>query len=347
MEYAILTTVELILPEKAADLFYGEPSSGKSDAIKACAIQALKENPGKKVKAVIGDGSLPTYESLIRAEKAEICLFMQRDWPLDVLDKLTSGWWLKDPKDPLSELIKPNAATLNSFCASAWEGASVMGKYLLGSTKGGFAQQAADGVQMGPDPIVRIVMEERNDKGVVTGGPGTAYGTNGTAHYMATQGHLVDFINRSLALPGHHWWTAHETIMDDFVNIGDLKNPVKIKKNVVLGGPEAAGKALTPNLQRIFGNTLHFQTLNKQSLGEDVNEATNKKEVENEIFYRFYTHDHFPQMGAQNVKFKACTRDVNKDFPSYYEGDRGVGILKYYRDLRLAKQAEVDALRNL
>jgi hypothetical protein len=184
-----MTSSNLILPTDTFifDLFYGEPGSGKSDAIKHMLIQALKENPGKKVKLVVGDGSVATYNSLVASGKAEMCLFMQRPWPMDVLEKLTSGWWLKDPKDPTSPLIKPNADTLNSFCATAWEGLSVMGKYILGSVQGGLANQAAKGVQMGPDPLVRVMMGETNEAGKLIDGPGSFFGTNGTAHYMAAQ----------------------------------------------------------------------------------------------------------------------------------------------------------------
>jgi hypothetical protein len=338
--------VERILPEKVQDLFYSLPGEGKSDAIKHCLIQALRENPTKKVKLVIGDGSLPTYESLIRAEKAEVCLYMQREWPLDVLNRLTSGWWLKDPKDPLSPLIAPTADKLNSFCATSWEGASVMAKYVMGSIKGGLAQQAASGIQMGPDPVIAIKMAEYDDKGKLVSGPETAFGTNGTAHYMATQGHVVDFANRALSLPGHHWFSAHETIMDDVVNIGDLKNPVKVKRGVVIGGPEVGGKALTPIFQRAFGNTLHFQTISKRELSDEAIEATGQKENENTLFFRFYTRDHFPAQGATSVKYRACTRDVDETFPAYYEGPRGT-ILQFYRDLRDVRNKEVEMLRGL
>jgi RecA/RadA recombinase len=81
-----MTSSNLILPTDTFifDLFYGEPGSGKSDAIKHMLIQALKENPGKKVKLVVGDGSVATYNSLVASGKAEMCLFMQRPWPMDV-----------------------------------------------------------------------------------------------------------------------------------------------------------------------------------------------------------------------------------------------------------------------
>lgn len=341
-----MTTAEIILGEKITDLIYGLPGSGKSDAIKHAIIQALRENPGKIAKIVVGDGSAPTYQSLVRAGKAEICYFINRPWPLDVMNKLTSGWWLKDPKDPNSELVKPTKDTLEKFCASAWEGTSVMGRYILGSVKGGLAERAAAGVQMGPDPLVKIVMAEFDDKGNLKDGPETAFGTNGTAHYMAAQGHIVDFINQSLVLPGHHWWTGHETIMEDQVNIGDLKNPVKIKMQQVIGGPEAAGTKLTPNLQRMFGNTLHAQSYSKVITTEELNEL-GKKDQEHDQYFRLYTRDHVPVTGATNIKYKACTRDVGKDFPQFFDGDRGEAILNFYRTLRRYKEKELADLKNI
>lgn len=343
---AVQATINRILPRKLFELFYGEPASGKSEAIKALMKQALRENPGKKVKLIIGDGSAGTYEGLIEAGVAEMCEFIHRPWPLDTMNKLTSGWWLKDVNDPNSELIPPakkkgDPNDLNNYCFTVIEGFSVGGKYLMGSVQGGMAYRVANGEQIGPDPVMAIKEGVFDDKGKLTEGPGTAFGTNGTAHYMAAQNHLVEFAQRSRALPGHVIWTAHETIMDDAVNIGDLKNPVKIKKQVVIGGPEAAGKALTPNLQRIFNNTFHFQTIAKDSVG-DKDAATGVALKDLDIFYRIWTRDHHPQTGATAVKYKACTRGVSGDFPPFFDGPRGENILELYKALQVERQKELN-----
>lgn len=337
--------IDKFLPLMIFDLYYSMPGEGKSEAIKAVAKQALKENPGKRIKLVIGDGSGATYSSLIRAGKADLIETIHRPWPLDTLNKLTSGYNLKDKNDPTSPLVKPTADDLNSYCLSVFEGFSVFGKYIMGSVEGGMAQRAASGEQMGPDAIVSIFEGKRDAKGNLSEGPGTSFGTNGTAHYMAAQGHLVEFANRSRALPGHKIWTAHETIMDDVVNIGDLKNPVKIRKGVVIGGPEAAGKALTPNLQRIFNNTLHFQTVAKQVKGDKDENLDNKELIDNEISFFLWTRDHHAQNGATNVKFKGCTRNVPEDFPPYFIGEKkGQNILDYYRALHEIEKKEMAEL---
>lgn len=335
--------VARILPVNMFDLFYGEPASGKSDALYWVARQALKENPGKKIKLVIGDGSTATYAALIAAGKAEVCEVISRPWPLDTLNKLTSGWWLKDTNNPLSELVKPTAAELNRFCLTIFEGFSVFGKYLMGSVQGGMAYRVANGEQIGPDPVMAIKEQEKVDGTMV--GPGTAFGTNGTAHYMAAQSHLVEFAQRSRALPGGKAWTAHETIMDDAINIGDLKNPVKIKKQVVIGGPEAAGKALTPNLQRIFNNTFHFQTLGKTVKEKELDDVTGQQFIDHEIHHRIWTKDHHAQTGATAVKFKACTRGVGDEFPVYFDGKRGEAIMALYAKIAAELQAEIDSLK--
>lgn len=181
---AVKKAIEFILPHKIFDLYYGESGSGKSDAIYWVIRQALKENPGKKAKLIIGDGSAASYAPLIKAGVAEMCEYVQRPWPLDVMNKLCDGWWLKDRQNPLSPLVPPMASTLNEFCITVIEGYTVSGKYIMGSVKGGMAQQAASGIQMGPDAVVTIRMGEY-DKGELKDGPGTEFGTNGTAHYMA------------------------------------------------------------------------------------------------------------------------------------------------------------------
>jgi hypothetical protein len=341
--------VEKILPYQIFDLYYGEPASGKSDAIYFVIKQALRENPGKKVKLVIGDGSTSTYAPLIMAGVAEVCEVISRPWPLDTMNKLTSGWWLKDTKDPLSVLIPPATKAnepnqLTDYCITVFEGFSVFGKYMMGSVKGGMAYRVANGEQIGPDPVMAIKEQELKADGKTFDGPGTAFGTNGTAHYMAAQSHLVEFAQRSRALPGHKLWTAHETIMDDAVNIGDLKNPVKIKKQVVIGGPEAAGKALTPNLQRIFNNTLHFQTIGKTVKDSEKDEATGQQFIDHELFFRMWTRDHHAQTGATAVKYKACTRGVGDTFPPYFDGKRGEGIMQYYRSIAAEQAREIASL---
>lgn len=334
---------EKFLPMKIFDLAYGESGTAKSEYWKAVTKQALRENPGKLVRFIIGDGSGATYEPIVRKGKGHILEFVHRPWPLDTMNKLTSGWRLKDEKDPTSELLAPDADYLSQFCITIFEGFNPAGKYIMGSVKGGMAYRAANGEQMGPDAIVSIFEGERDAKGNLKEGPGTSFGTNGTAHYMAAQGHLLEFAQRSRSLHGHVGWSAHELIMDDSVNIGDLKNPVKIKKGVVIGGPDTgAGKALTPNLQRIFNNTFHCQTLGiSEKAGTD--EATGQAFHDHKLNFRLWTRDHHAQQGATSVKFKALTRNVPKDFPPYFDSEeKGRAVLDYYAKIHECVNTEME-----
>ncbi len=339
-----MTEVEKFLPPKIFDLYYSMPGEGKSEAIKAVAKQALKENPGKIVKLVIGDGSAGTYTALINAGKARVIEVNHRPWPTDTINRLTSGWDLKDPLDPTSPLVAPTPELLNSYCFTAWEGASVFGKYIMGSVKGGMAYRSANGEQLGPDATIAIREGEYNKEGKLIDGPGTAFGTNGTAHYMHSQGNLVEFVNRSRALPGHHVWTAHETVVDEVVNIGDLKNPVKVRKGMVLGGPEVSGKALAPLFQKAFNNALHFQTLQKQV--KEQNDELGQMMLDNDIRYLLWTRDHFAQQaGVGSIKYKGCTRNVGEKFPAFFEGEkRGENIINYYKGLYAEVLKEMEDL---
>jgi len=330
---------------KIHDLDYGESGSGKSEFNKATAKQAVRENPGKKIKLIVNDGSLATWEALISAGICEYVEVGAREYPLTVTDQLSAGWWPKDWRDPSSPLVKPTADSLDSYCFTMFEGASVLGKYIMGGVKGGMAWRAANGEQMGPDAIVSIRDGEYDDKGKLIGGSGNVYGTNGTAHYMAAQNHMVECINRSRSLRGHVAWSAHEVIMDDMVNIGDLKNPVKVRKGVVIGGPECCGKALTPNLQRLFNNTRHHQVLGKAVKdAKELDDFTGTVFNDHETAHRVWTREHFAQSGATNVKYKALTRNVDDSFPVYFDGKMGQNALDYYLALHNAKLKELESM---
>jgi hypothetical protein len=338
-------SVDKFLPIEIFDLIYSMPGEGKSEAAKAAAKQALKENPGKIVKLIIADGSAATYAALIKSGKARLIEVSARPWPMTTLAQLCAGWDLKDPNNPLSELIPPTPDGLKQYCMTIFEGATVLAAYVMGNVKGGMAYRAANGEQLGPDPVVVIRDGEYDAKGKLTEGSGMAFGTNGTAHYMATQGNFTEFVNQSRSLPGHKIWTAHEVIMEESVNIGDLKNQVKVRKGTVLGGPSVAGKALTPTFQKSFNNTLHSQTIAKQVKGEKADDLGVQQLNDNDITYVLWTRDHFAQTGAMNVKYKGCTRNVPEDFPAYFVGEkRGENILAYYRALHLEMLKEMEEL---
>jgi hypothetical protein len=293
---------------------------------------------------VLGDGSLPSYEGLVDAGIVEYVEFPHRPWPTSTLLKLCDGFRPKDPQDPNSPLRPATTQELKDTGLYLFEGIAVAGNYIMGHVKGGYAQQAAEGVKFGPDPAIRFFDGELDPQTGQPKGDGQWYGNNGAAHYGQAQGILINAIQRSRGLPAHVAWTTHEILADQQVNVGDMRNPNMVRIGEVVIGPEAAGKALTPIIHRIFGHTLRMAKVVKKNTGQVADEHTGVRVRELDTEYRIYTRDHFNAEGVVQVRYLANTRDVPADFPQYFSDEvPGVALMKFYQklaELRL-KDAEI------
>lgn len=300
-----------MLPTRLFDLYYGQPASGKSQAAREV-IKQFHTETGKRARVVIGDGSTATYEKLARAGIVDICEFSHRPWPPFVMQQLMEGWF--PVEGPLGDLVAPDKhpthATIGLYVI---EGASVMGSYIMSSVEGGLAWQAGQGNKIGQDSPFQFFQGEMDAKGKVISGPGVNYGGNPMSHYGVAQRHVMDAVTRSKGLASHVIWTAHEATNDPDKSV--------INKELIVG-PEVAGRALTANFQRMFGNTLHFQSVAKRSKIKD--EFTQRDVMDLDLDYRIWTRDHFSPDGNTTVRYKAVTRDVN-NINHYYDN-----ILKYY-----------------
>lgn len=325
-----------MLPTKIFDCMYGQPGTGKSECAARLIEQVYRET-GKKARIVVGDGSMLTYQHLVDAGVAEVAAFQWRIWPLDVLTRLASGWWLKDPSDPNSELVAPTADILN-VGSYVFEGMSVAASYIMGNIKGGLAWRAAQGHKLGQDSPISITeadIDPKTGQPIAGSGPGTKFGGNPPAHYNIAQNNIVGIIQQSFSLPSRMiLWTAHEA----------TNNPEKdalVKEQIV--GPEVVGKALTSNIQRIFQNTLHLQTVAKRVKVDDV--FTGRKVDELDLEFRLYTRDHFNANGAIMTRYKGCTRGVGETFPQFFQSEEpGKAILEFYSALAEASQLKAKAL---
>jgi hypothetical protein len=262
--------------------------------------------------------------------------------------RLAEGWFPEHPDDPQSPLIPPakqkNFKDVGFF---VFEGLSVGGKYILGMNKGGMAERAARGEKLGPDAVVRYIDGEVDNVGKPKEDD-SAFGTNGTAHYMAAQQQLVEIVQASRVLPGHRIWTAHEAVAEQQTNIGDLKNPMKLKTGDTIIGPEVAGKALTPIIQRIFANTVHFQTLSKKVKQDKPDEFIGAAGAELGLDFRLWTRDHFALDGQSQLRYRACVRGVTADFPAYFTAkEPGVNVVEFYNrlcDIRDSKMIKKESI---
>ncbi len=313
------------------DVLYGQPGSGKSEA--ACRVlEAHYHETGAPIRLVIGDGSRLTYQHLVDAGVAQVVNYVARPWPLDTLMRLASGFWPEDTEDPLAPLMPPTKDTLK-VGAYVFEGLSVAAGYVMGNVRGGLAWRSGQGEKLGQDSPIRIVeadIDARTGQPVPGSGPGTKFGGNPPAHFGIAQRNIVGVVNqaRSLTAP-IVLWTAHEATNDP--ESDDL-----IKEQLI--GPEVVGKALTANIQRIFDNTIHLQTVAKRVKVDDA--FTGRKVDDLDLEYRLYTRDHFNANGNLVTRYKACTRVTDPTFPQFFTSpEPGKALLDYYEALASSSHA--------
>lgn len=329
---------------KRIDCFYGGSGTGKSEGIVAV-MKMMWEQEGLASRAIVGDGSRATYEDsgLIDAGIVEVCDFSNRPWPSTTLARLCEGYWPVDVNDPNSALKAPTLASLAKLGVVAIEGVSVGSQYLMGDNKGGLSEQSGRGIKIGQDSPITLEDAIRDEKtGKIIDGPRdekgaiiiSAFGGNPVAHYGYTQRRIAANIERSKTFPNWVIWTGHERSTQD-----------KVSGEKIIG-VEAAGEAMTANLQRVFNNTLHFVgAARKKTKAKD--DHTEAMVTELDMEYRVYTRDHFQPDGANFVRYKAVTRGVSaKDMPDYFTDDvPGLSVLRYYRKLAELRKARAAALK--
>lgn len=304
-----------MLPNRIFDLYYGASASGKSTAAATMAMQ-IHKHTGKKVRVYVGDGSLMSYDGLIAAGIVEGMEFSHRDWPFIVAGQICEGWFPKDPNDPNSPLIPPKDNGFADVGGHIFEGAAVMARYMMGGIKGGLAWLAAEGHKIGQDTPFTVPQGERDAKGNFVDKEGRNFGGNPMAHYNVAQNAVTDNVQRSKRLGMYVLWTSHE-----YTNDPDKS---QLQKELIVG-PEVVGKSLTASFQRMFGNTLHFQTVAKR--GREKDDFTGRDVVELDLDYRIWTRDHFSPDNNTTIRYKAITRGV-MGMEHYYSD-----IQTYYKDL--------------
>lgn len=325
------------------DLLYGTTLRGKSKGIVEL-IRHLHKATGKKALAYVGDGGTPTYENagLVDAGVLDIVEFDQLDWPFTVADRLTRGW-KPDEKGKWA----PQPDYKDKYIITVFEGVSVLGKYLMGSNKGGLAYRAGKGELIGnkdQDAVVRIVDDDMK----ATLGDGLSVGSNTMSHYRLVQPRLLEFVKQSKRLPGWVIWTAHPVETYDKDEGGKAGDYGKLQGKTLVG-PEFAGKALASWISREFGNTLHFDVATKFDTEKDS--VTGKMVKENDREYRIYTRDHYDPDGNTMVEYRAGNRcaipEMMPDFLKTEKGERpGEALVRFYKIMAEAKRLEMESLKS-
>lgn len=314
------------------DLIYGPPGAGKSRGLIEL-VKYMHKTTGKIARVYVGDGSGVMYSGSGLVEQGIISLvdFSIRDNPFTVCQQICEGWVPEDANNPQSKMRRLTPDEVTKTGLWIFEGAAVMGNYMMGDAKGGLAQRAADGEIIGQDANVRF-----------TDTQGYAFGGNSPAHYGLGQRHLHANMMRTKSLPGWVIWTTHER-MDDGERGGGLKGEGKVKLDDKTIGPELIGKALTANISRDFGNTLHFTTATKK-VADGTDSITGKTLYKDKTEYRIYTRDHFDPDGIVGLKYRAVCRvsgDPSKVADYYVSDAPGQALLDFYTALAAANKLEV------
>lgn len=309
------------------ELYYGPPGSGKTRAIIEL-IRKINAETGKKARVFVGDGSGAMY-SQIEGEGvlAGLMDFGIRDEPFTTCQQITEGMWPKAVEDATSPMVKLTKDQLSETAVWVFEGMSVMGNYMMGDKKGGLSQRAADGESLGGDYVVSFADS-----------PEYKFGGNSVVHYNLGQRHLLQNILRSKVLPGIVIWTAHERMDDGQRSEGMQKGQQGTKFTVSekIIGPELIGKALTQNISRDFGNTLHFDSVSKK-VADGTDDLTGKTKYKSQTEYRIYTRDHFDPEGLVAQKYRAVNRFMGDPakMPDYITAEKpGQALLKFYDILK-------------
>ena len=329
------------------DLLYGTTLRGKSKAIVEL-VKVLTKQSGKKARLFIGDGGLATYENagLVEARLLDVVEYDAYDFPQTVLDRMVKGWM----PQPVEGANKGKWASVKNedYILTIFEGASVLGKYLLGHTKGGYAYRAGQGELIGnknDDAVVKV----KDESMPWMGGDGVSMGGNTMSHYRMVQPILLNAIKVSKRLPGWVIWTAHPTETVDKSEGGKTGDFGKLLGKTLVG-PEIGGKAMADWVSREFGNTLHFDIATKLEAVQDAVSGRNTKVNDRE--YRIYTRDHYDPDGNFLTEFRAGNRcPLPEMMPDYLasekEEDAGFALVKFYNLMAEAKKIELAKLKAL
>lgn len=323
------------------DLWYGTTLRGKSKGLVEL-IRYLHKQSGKKVRGYLGDGGRATYDNsgLVEEGILELIEFDTLDWPFTVADRMVNGW----APDARGKWQAPPADYADKYILTFFEGATTLGKYLLGHTKGGLAYRAGHGEMIGnknDDAIVKIkdeTMEQLTGTGVELGG-------NTMGHYRFVQPVLLNLLKRSKKLPNWVIWTAHPVESYDKDEGGKAGDFGKLVGKTLVG-PEIGGKAMTPWISREFGNTLHFDVATKVAKGADA--VTGKQVSDNEREFRIYTRDHYDPDANLFTEFRAGNRcAIPSMMPDYLTSKErpGDAAVRFYQIMAEAQQKERESLK--
>lgn len=318
----------------ALDAGYGDTNSGKTKAIERLAGY-FWEKQGKKSRIYIGDGGADTYNDrgLVDDGVIQLMDFSFRPYPMTVLKLMTDFWFLEDPANQNSKLVKPNLEQFyTDYAMVVFEGGTVIGNWLLSDIPGGLAWHAATQTGFGGVKDEDEALSYEDDvKGVDK--DFTLQGINSGKHYAKAQRDILRAIRTSKKFPGLTFWTFHPTEAADFSAGGSTGQYGKIEGKKIIG-PDAGGKKLASTLNKEFGNLFHFDQAIQRKTANDT--VTKKNITVMDRDFRLYTRRHFDPNQDVNIEYVAGTRmaGLNDYYTSKTPGDSILQVYQHIADLR-------------
>ena len=220
------------------DIYWGKSRSGKTTMGVGRAAEYAFEKYGKPSRLICAPGE--GYENITHlVDKGIIIPFpmtLERPHPIEDFDKLSRGWWPKDPGDLLSPLVAPSEKGNDPSTIAGWfcEGMASIAAALMQNTT------LRQDIHIPDTP---------KDSAVKDGD--TRWGFSGRGHYGWIQKRIEQWVKASNFLPFPvKAWSSLES-----------KGEVEQKKPIY--GPEVIGQAATGHTPAWFNRMIHFSFFTK------------------------------------------------------------------------------------
>lgn len=225
------------------DAIYGETKSTKTSRL-GDGAEYWAEKTGKPARGVFCDtGGYGAIEDLV--EKKLLIPFIlsaaRGETLIEDMNKLTMGWWPKDPSDPKSVLEPPKLDGISCMLFdSGTSMCDLMDEFYTLAVK--IVKNAAGGETMVATHVK--VPEMPKDSYIKSGDYVRRF--KGRSDYMGIQSDIAKFIKQSAHLSVPSIWSFGETTGKSEYS------------DAPCGGPDFYGEALTGRCGKWFGNILHL-----------------------------------------------------------------------------------------
>lgn len=290
----------------SSNLIYSVSGGGKTTQLGEAAI-FIHKTQGKKFRlASASGGGWGPIQSLVDLGIVIPTFIVNRVNSWNTIDKLTKGWWPKDPDDPSSPLIPPtDQPDWDQIGGYGFESLTEISEWIM----------------------YKAVQEEAAGKKKFSAQAPAAKFMDGDAHYgvpaqhlyLVIQNHMAQWVAQSKALSGKYvFWTALENKSVD----ENTKQPVY--------GPAISGNAKTSIAPAWFDNVLHIHLEGRLKEG---GKATKTRKM--------YTGIHFEENGIPYLAKNTASKYA--PIPEFLTGN-DLSMIRFFELLEESKEAAKAAI---